>query len=253
MLKSKKILIVGAGGLLGSSVVNALLQQGASVIAADVNEEQMQERLISQGIEIDSQQLFLLQLDVNCEISIKEFFKKVDKLDGAVNCTYPRNKSYGKHFFDVTLDDFNENISLHLGSSFLFAQQCAAYFLRENKPFSLVNISSVYGVIAPKFNIYDNTKMTMPVEYAAIKSSLIHLNKYIAKYMANSDFRINSVSPGGIFDSQPEAFLKAYTEQTLGRGMLDAKDITGAILFLLSDNSKYMNGQNLVIDDGFTL
>lgn len=253
MLKNKKILVLGAGGLLGSQTVSALLQQGAKVLAADINFVQMQDRLINLGIDIDNSQLFLLQLDVNNENSVIDFFKTIDKLDGAVNCSYPRNKAYGKHFFDVTLADFNENLSLHLGSAFLVTQQCAAYFLREKEPFSLVNISSVYGVIAPKFNIYKNTQMTMPVEYAAIKSSLIHLNKYVVKYVADSNFRINSVSPGGIFDYQPEDFIKAYKEQTLGKGMLDINDVSGAIVFLISDQSRYMNGQNLVIDDGFSL
>jgi NAD(P)-dependent dehydrogenase (short-subunit alcohol dehydrogenase family) len=153
----------------------------------------------------------------------------------------------------VSLEDFNENLSLHLGSSFLFMQQCAAYFVRNKTPFSLVNVSSIYGVVAPKFDIYANTSMTMPVEYAAIKSAIIHLNKYIVNYVADSRFRINSVSPGGIFDCQPEPFLQAYKKHTLGKGMLDIKDVIGTILFLLSEQSQYMNGQNLVVDDGFSL
>ena len=131
-------------------------------------------------------------------------------------------------------------------------QQCAAYFKREQNDFSLVNISSIYGVVAPKFEVYDNTKMTMPVEYAAIKSALLHLSKYVVAYVADSRFRVNSVSPGGLFDNQPEAFLAKYKEHTLGKGMLDPGDILGSIIFLLSDNSKYINAQNLIIDDGFT-
>lgn len=253
MLKEKRILVVGGGGLLGSHTVKVLLQQGATVLAADIHYERMLERLIKQDIDIRCSQLILTQLDVINESDVIGLFEKTDKLDGAVNCSYPRNKTYGKHFFDVKLADFNENVSLHLGSSFLFAQQCAAYFLRNKTPFSLVNISSIYGLIAPKFDIYANTTMTMPVEYAAIKSALIHLNKYVVSYVANSNFRVNSVSPGGIFDNQPDAFLKAYEEQTLGKGMLDMEDVTGTILFLLSDHSKFMNGQNLVVDDGFSL
>ncbi|MCW8387229.1 oxidoreductase [Fluoribacter dumoffii] len=253
MLKNKKILIAGAGGLLGSHTVNALLDQNATVIAADIDPVRMKEQLQNQDIDINNARLSLMQLDITSEEEVIHFFEKVEGLDGAVNCTYPRNKNYGSHFFDVRLKDFNENLSLHLGSAFLFTQQCAAYFIRNKTPFSLVNLASIYGVVAPRFDIYAHTTMTMPVEYAAIKSAIIHLNKYAVKYVSDSNFRVNSVSPGGIFDHQPEPFLKAYKQHTLGKGMLELNDISGAISFLLSENSRYINGQNLIVDDGFSL
>lgn len=84
--------------------------------------------------------------------------------------------------------------------------------MRHKTPFSLVNISSVYGVIAPKFTIYHSTEMTMPVEDAAIKAALLHLNKYIVRYINHSHFRINSISRGEIADKQPLAFHRAYRE-----------------------------------------
>lgn len=252
-LDKKTILIAGAGGLLGSNLVLAILRQGGKVIAADINLELMAERLVILGINIKDNNISLVSLDITSEDSVKSFFSTVTKIDGAVNASYPRNKTYGKHFFDVSLDSFNENLSLHLGSAFLFTQQCAAYFKRESTVFSLVNISSVYGVVAPKFSIYKDTEMTMPVEYSAIKSAIQHLNKYVVAYVNDSRFRINCVSPGGIFDYQPEAFLKSYKDETHGAGMLNVVDILGAVLFFLSDNSQYITGQNLVVDDGFSL
>ena len=116
-----------------------------------------------------------------------------------------------------------------------------------------MTISSIYGVNAPRFEIYENTPMTMPVEYAAIKSAVLQLNRYLASYISDSRFRVNSVSPGGILDQQPGSFLEAYKKQTLGAGMLKPEDITGSIMFLLSDASRYINGQNIVVDDGFSL
>jgi len=253
LLKGKTILIAGAGGLLGSRLVTGVLSQGANVIAADINIEKMEGLLSELGVDLKQSSLKVLPLDVTKEESVKALFSGNSNIDGAVNATYPRNNTYGAHFFDVTLDSFNENVSLHLGSSFLFTQQCAAYFKKHKSPFSLVNISSIYGVVAPDFSIYKDTPMTMAVEYAAIKSGLLHLNKYVVKYVNDSDFRINSVSPGGIFDSQPESFLAAYKEKTHGAGMLDSKDMLGSILFLLSDQSRYVTGQNIIVDDGFTL
>ena len=117
---------------------------------------------------------------------------------------------------------------------------------------NILNISSIYGVIAPKFEIYDHTLMTTPIEYVAVKSALIHLTKYIASYVNDSRFRMNCVSPGGIFDNQPKNFVKNYSKRVpLGR-MANPDDIAPAISFLISDESKYISGQNLIIDGGWT-
>lgn len=254
LLENKTIVVAGAGGLLGTRLVPALLKQGAHVIAADIHLEAMRERLASLGVDLQDEKLSCCDLDVTKEESVKAFFnQQAQHVDGAVNATYPRNKTYGKHFFDVSLESFNENLSLHLGSAFLFTQQSAAYFKRQQQPFSLVNISSIYGVVAPKFEIYNNTPMTMPVEYAAIKSAIQHLNKYVVSYVNDSRFRINCVSPGGIFDHQPDAFLQAYRDKTHGAGMLDVEEVVGSVLFLLSEQSRYVTGQNIVVDDGFSL
>ncbi|ATG76499.1 oxidoreductase [Pseudoalteromonas sp. 1_2015MBL_MicDiv] len=250
-LKNKTILIVGAGGLLGANVVKASQRLGAKIVAADICIKTLSEKLLQSDVELE--QVAFESLDITDTESVASLFAKYDCLDGAVNCTYPRNKSYGAHFFDVELESFNENLALHLGSAFLFTQQCAKYFKEHEKPFSLINISSIYGVIAPKFEVYDNTTMTMPVEYAAIKSAILHMSKYTVKYVNDSRFRINSVSPGGIFDNQPDSFLSAYKKNTHGEGMLNVDDVLGAVVFLLSDDSKFITGQNIVVDDGFSL
>ncbi len=257
LLENKTVLVAGAAGLLGSHVVEELLKHGAKVIATDVSEELVAQRLSALGLNIgtdtDSADLKCQALNLLDEEGVRYFFRSTNSLDGAVNCSYPRNKAYGKHFYDVDLANFNENVSLHLGSAFLFTQQCAAYFERNRTPLSVVNMSSIYGAVAPKFDVYDNTQMTMPVEYAAIKSAIQHISRYTTAYVNNSDFRVNCVSPGGILDSQPTDFVDAYSAHTHGKGMLDAKDAIGPIMYLLSDLSAHMTGQNLVVDDGFTL
>tara|TARA_R110002020_G_scaffold338742_2_gene554036 strand:- start:162 stop:884 length:723 start_codon:yes stop_codon:yes gene_type:complete len=184
--------------------------------------------------------------------SIKDIHSKFNKIDAVINAAYPKNKNYGKKFFDVDLNDFNENVNLHLGGYFLVMQKFAEYFAEQGGG-NIVNISSIYGVTAPKFEIYKELDMTVPVEYAAIKSAVIHLTKYLAKYLKSKNIRVNCISPGGILDSQPESFLKEYKEKCINKGMLDAKDLNSALDFLLSNRSQFVNGQNIVIDDGFTL
>lgn len=246
-LLGKSFIIAGAGGRIGSALTAALLQEKAEVLALDINCSTLNELAKKHN------KLQLVNIDLTNEREVTDFFQKDIQINGAVNVSYPRNEAYGKHFFDVTLKSFNENIALHLGSYFLFSQQCAAYFRRNNQSFSLVNFSSVYGVAAPDFSIYVDTDMTMPVEYAAIKSAILHLDKYVAQYVNDSRFRVNSISPGGILAEQPEAFKNAYQKQTHGTGLLGEESCCGTLIYLLSDDSNYVTGQNIIVDDGFTL
>ncbi|PKM48962.1 MAG: short-chain dehydrogenase, partial [Firmicutes bacterium HGW-Firmicutes-7] len=95
---------------------------------------------------------------------------------------------------------------------------------------------------------------TMPVEYAAIKGAIINLTKYLASYLGKYNIRVNCLSPGGVYDHQPESFVKKYSQKVLlGNRMASVDDLTGTLLFLLSDDSKYLTGQNIVVDGGWSL
>jgi len=126
------------------------------------------------------------------------------------------------------------------------------YFLKKKKG-NLILISSVQGVQTPKFEHYSNLEMNSPIEYSAIKSGIISISKYLSKYYRNRNIRVNCVSPGGIKDKQPDLFVKRYRKSCNLKGLLDGKDISKLILFLISEKSQYINGQNLIIDDGWTL
>lgn len=254
LLNNKCILVFGACGLLGRKIVDEILLQNGRVIAVDICEDKLTE-IFSNYIDGDfKERLFTVVADIlNSKDIVDNIESSVFEIDGVVNATYPKNKNYGKHFFEVSRDSFNENCSMHLGSSFLIMQCCARYFQKHRKPFSLVNVGSIYGSVTPDFSIYEGTNMTVPVEYPVIKSALLSLSKYVVSYVQNSDFRINCVSPGGLYDGQPESFLSLYKGKTLGKGMLDAKDVAISICFFLSDMSRYVNGQNLLVDDGFSI
>lgn len=256
-LQNKTIIVVGAAGRIGQGVVQAILAAGANVVALDRHiggMEPRRESALAGGGRLEPG-----LVDITDRISIERALAVAEAefgcLDGAVNTAYPRNARYGRHFFDVEYADFCENTGLHMGGYFLFMQACARNTLERQRPFSLVNLSSIYGSMAPRFDTYADTTMTMPVEYAAIKAGLEHMTSYVNAYMKGrkSGFRANCVSPGGILAGQDERFLARYGEHCLSKGMLDAADVTGAIVFLLSDASRYLVGQNLIVDDGFSI
>ena len=226
LVKDKVIIVTGGAGLLGKTFCQAIADNGGIAVVAEYDITIANKLCAS----LENTHIVPAQIDITNKASIEALIvyvsEKYGKIDALVNSAYPRNKNYGKHFFEVAYTDFCENVGMNLVGYFLTSQQ---------------------------FEVYDNTPMTTPVEYAAIKSGLIHLTKYMAKYFKGKNIRVNAISLGGIEDKQPESFLKAYKEFCLNKGMLDAKDIAGTVLYLLSDLSEFVNGQNIVVDDGFTL
>ena len=256
MLKDKVVVITGGAGLIGKEFVKAVVENQGIAIIADINEELGLKVKEDLSKELNTKNIDFVKLDITSKNSLTECIEYLDnkykKIDALVNNAYPRNKNYGRHFFDVEYEDFIQNLGLNLGGYFTASQQFSQYFKKQGYG-NIINISSIYGVVAPKFEVYDNTSMTMPVEYAAIKSGLIHLTKYMAKYFKGMNIKVNALSPGGIFDHQPEAFLEKYKEKCLNKGMLDNSDLKGTLVYLLSDMSKFVNGQNIIVDDGFSL
>ncbi|MBE0497531.1 MAG: SDR family oxidoreductase, partial [Campylobacterales bacterium] len=225
-------------------------------IIADINEEVGLQAKEDLSQELNTKSIDFVKLDITSKASLNSCIGYLDikytKIDALVNNAYPRNKNYGRDFFDVEYDDFVENTGLNLGGYFMASQQFAKYFQKQGYG-NIINISSIYGVVAPRFEIYEGTNMSMPVEYAAIKSGLIHLTKYMAKYFKGMNIRVNAISPGGILNNQSEDFLIKYKGFATSKGMLEASDLGGTLVYLLSDMSQYTNGQNLIVDDGFSL
>ena len=256
MLKNRVVVITGGAGFIGEEFVKAVALNGGIAVMADIDAKVGLETKKRLSKELQSENIDFVEIDITSKKSINSVLNYLDtkykRVDALVNNAYPRNKNFGKHFFDVEYDDFVENVGLNLGGYFTTSKLFALYFKNQGYG-NIVNISSIYGVVAPKFEVYDNTPMTMPVEYAAIKAGLIHLTKYMAKYFKGLNIRVNTLSPGGILDNQPEPFLEAYKDKCLSKGMLDKADLSGTLIYLLSDMSRYVNGQNIIVDDGFTL
>jgi len=248
----KTVIVTGGAGRIGSALAADLVKQGDKVLLGDINKS----KLLKIKKKLNSKNIEIFQGDLTTKNNIDRFIKfgvkKFKNIHAAVHCSYPTSKKWGARLEDLEEIHLKNDLQNQLGGSIIFSQRIMKYFLKQKKG-NLILISSIQGIQAPKFNHYKNLNMTSPIEYSAIKSGIISITKYLSKYYKNKNIRINCVSPGGIKDNQPKLFTKRYRQSCNSKGLLDGEDISKLILFLLSDKSKYITGQNLVIDDGWSL
>lgn len=241
-LDNKVIIVSGGSGLIGKSIINFLTIKGAIVINADINCSN----------NLDKGEYF-------CDISdtfsttdlINEVVLKFKKIDGLVNCAYPRTKDWGTDFEDVLEASWKTNIDLQM-NSYIFLMRKVIMQMRNQNHGSIVNIGSIYGVVGPDFTIYHETGMNNVAEYAAIKGGIINISRYLASFYGKYNIRINCVSPGGVFDNQNPLFVKNYENKVPLKRMANSEDISPTVCFLLSDYSLYITGQNIMVDGGWT-
>jgi NAD(P)-dependent dehydrogenase (short-subunit alcohol dehydrogenase family) len=241
-LKNKVIVVTGGNGLLGKEMVSTFREYGAITISLDIYfDKQGQDDYLA---------------DITNEESVKSvvnsIISKYNKIDGWVNNAYPRTKDWGNKFEDILLESWRKNVDMHLNGYFI----CCQIVLEQMKLQgfgSLINMSSIYGLIGPDFTIYNGTEMTMPAAYAAIKGGLNNLSRYLASYYGEFQIRINTVSPGGIFDNQPELFVNNYNKKVPLKRMGSPKDIVSSVFYLLTDETSYITGHNLVVDGGWSI
>lgn len=241
-LKDLIIIITGGNGLLGREIITRATSEGAFCINADINHD-------------TSENLSKVYCDVTSKNSIDEclnlIIKRYGKIDGLVNNAYPRTKDWGNKFEDISYDSWKQNLDWQLSSYFYFTQKVSLHMINE-KHGSIVNMASVYGMVGPDFSVYDGTSMTTPAAYSAIKGGLINFTRYLASYMGPQNIRVNSISPGGIFDSQNKVFVENYEKKVPLRRMGLPNDISPLVVFLLSEEAKYITGQNIAVDGGWT-
>ena len=240
-LENKVIIVTGGEGLLGREMVKDISAKGGIAISADISKE----------TNLDLKQL---NLDVTSEEAINKALELVNqkfgKIDGIVNNAYPRTKDWGNKFEDIAFESWQKNVDLQMNSVFLCIQKIMPYLLKSKG--NVVNIGSVYGVVGNDFTVYENTGLTSPAAYSAIKGGLTNFTRYLASYYGKENVRVNMVSPGGIFDHQHEAFVKNYEHKVPMKRMGNPDDIAPAVSFLLSDGAKYITGQNIIVDGGWT-
>jgi len=252
-LTGKTAVVTGGAGLLGRAYAQGVALFGADVFIADINSgvgNKVAEELRSQDLKVG-----FVPLDISDVASIEacafEILKKKSRIDIWVNNAYPRTKDWHLPFEKIPPESWRKNVDGHL-NGYCFCCQKVLEVMKRQKKGSLINIASTYGINGPDFSIYEGTEMTMPAAYAVIKGGLVNFTKYLASYYAKHGVRVNALSPGGVFDNQPESFVKNYNKKTpLGR-MARPEDMVGAIVYLASDASSYVTGHNLVVDGGWS-
>jgi len=252
MLSGQVILVSGAAGRLGSAIAHEVASQGGKLVLFDINAEALQRLVgllpVGSSVECVGDASIPVDVDTAINAGVNAF----GTVDGAVHGAYPRSPGWGTPFEQLTPEHLFEDLSRQLGGAILFSQRVLLFF-KENGHGNLIHLSSIQGIAAPKFEHYEKTEMVSPVEYTAIKHGVIGLTRYMAKYYAGMGIRVNCVSPGGIIDNQPEVFQERYRSSCNAKGLLEASDVAGAVTFLLGPESKLINGQNIIVDDGWSL
>ncbi len=256
LLNSEVVLITGAAGRIGTSAAIEIAKNGGKLILVDLSEDNLSV-LKSKLFKYTSQEnIQIVTTDICSSESIDELISNSNtnfkSITSAIHCAYPRSKQWGNNFEDIDINLLSQDLKNQLGISIIFSQKIIKHFLANNGG-NLIHIASIQGLGAPKFEHYENTNMTSPIEYSAIKSGIISITKWLAKYYKDKNIRVNCVSPGGIYDNQPNDFVRKYRKSCTNIGLLDPIEISSIIVFLLSKNSNAINGQNIIIDDGWSL
>lgn len=266
-LTDKTALITGGAGLLGISHAKALLTSGAKVILADIDQSSLEKNKVSLGKETNLKNIQTIVLDVTHEESIVKILddlvsseKRIDILinNAAINPT-SSSISEGKRstrLENFSIDRWNQELSVGLTGAYLCSKVFGTAMASDGLGGVILNISSDLSIIAPNQNLYrqadlsEDMQAVKPVTYSVIKTGLIGLTRYLATYWANKGIRCNALSPGGVYTGQDEEFVNRLQALIpIGR-MANVDEYQGAIQFLCSDASKYMNGQNIVMDGG---
>lgn len=265
-LTGKTAIVTGGSGLLGAEFCRTLAEGGANVIVADINSDAAQKTV--QGLADAGFSVASFGLDVtrkeSAEEMVSETLKKFGSLDILVNSAaldpkFDANASSKGiapgAFEDYPLEDFKAAVDVNLTGMFIVTQACVKPMVKAGKG-SIINICSTYGLNGPDQRLYlndDGSRVAFkPVYYTTTKAGVVGFTKYLAAYYTETDIRVNALTPGGVFNDHNDTFNRKYSEKTIMGRMARKDEMNGALLFLASEASSYMTGNNVVVDGGWT-
>ncbi|MEF7493560.1 MULTISPECIES: SDR family oxidoreductase [Lysinibacillus] len=262
-IRGKTAIVTGGAGILGSHFCRGLADAGASVAVVDIDVQKATEvaNSITKNFEVKAKGIFC---DLTSEQSVIEMVESVVKEFGTIDILH--NNAAGKSsnlnaffapFEEYELDQWKEIMSTNLDSMFLVAKHVGKIMKEQGNGGSIIQTASIYGVMGPDNRIYDgsyyyNRQINTPAIYSASKGGVVALTKYLATYWAKDGIRVNTITPGGVESGQNETFKQNYGNRIpLGR-MAQAEEMVGALIYLASDASSYVTGQNILIDGGLS-
>lgn len=265
-LKGRVAVVTGGGGQLGFEFCKTLAEAGASVAVVDLNASASQGT--ADALTKNGYHALAVPTDITQPASVRAMVEKVlsafGRLDILVNSAAldpkfdPDAAAKGiapGAFEDYPLADWNAALNVNLTGMFLVTQACVQPMLAQGKKGSIVNICSTYGLNGPDQRIYikDGQRVAYkPVYYTVTKAGVLGFTKYLAAYYAGTEIRVNALTPGGVFNNHEDYFVRNYSSKTILGRMANRDEMNGALLFLASDASSYMTGNNLVVDGGWT-
>jgi NAD(P)-dependent dehydrogenase (short-subunit alcohol dehydrogenase family) len=265
-LTRRVAVVTGGVGLLGTEFCRTFAEAGAAVAVVDLSASASQG--IADTLTKSGHQAVAISADITRIDSVNAMVEKTistfGRLDILVNSAALdpkfdpdaiKNGIAPGAFEDYPLDQWNAALNVNLTGTFLVTQACVKQMLIQGKKGSIINICSTYGLNGPDQGIYvkDGERVAYkPVYYTVTKAAMLGFTKYLAAYYAGTEIRVNALTPGGVFNNHEDYFVKNYSAKTMLGRMANKDEMNGALLFLASDASSYMTGNNLVVDGGWT-
>ncbi|OZI68282.1 SDR family oxidoreductase [Bordetella genomosp. 1] len=257
-LREKTVLLTGAAGILGARLTRHLLDAGAArVIALDRSEE----ALAKLGSELQNPaQLELEHADITSRAELDALKARVlggDAVDVLINNAAAKSPNFFEPFASFPREDWDQVMDVNVTG----AMHCCQVFgpdMAAAGRGSIINTLSIYGIVAPDQRIYEGSEylgraINTPAIYSVSKAALWGLTHYLSSYWGAQGVRVNAVTPGGIFSGQNDTFVNRYSARVPLNRMAQPDELMGAYLYLASDASSYVTGQNLVVDGGLTV
>jgi NAD(P)-dependent dehydrogenase (short-subunit alcohol dehydrogenase family) len=265
-LKGHVAIVTGGGGQLGTEFCKTLAEAGAGVIVADLlldHAARTADLLTGLGYDCMPFELDVTSVESTRD-TVAEALKRFGRLDILVNCAAldpkfdPDAATRGiapGAFENYPLEQWNDALNVNLTGIFLMTQASVQPMIEQGKKGSIINICSTYGLNGPDQRIYikEGKRVAFkPVYYTVTKAGVMGFTKYLAAYYAGTEIRVNALTPGGVYNNHEEYFVRNYSAKTIMGRMAKKDEMNGALLFLASDASSYMTGNNVIVDGGWT-